>query len=94
MAQRSNAPETQSPSLKFLHEIFSTKSKSLKQETAPKHTTLVSPIEPMTQSFEASALSPQLKDRTKKFAIPFSRSDVKDDDARSSVISLHFNFGC
>ena len=33
----------------------------------------------MTQSFEASALSPQLKDRTKKFAIPFSRSDVKDE---------------
>ena len=82
MAQHINSPKSpKSPStfLKFFPELFSTKSDTLKQENAPTHTTSVSPIESIIESFEAYALSPQLKDRTKKLAIPFSLASVRDE---------------
>ena len=78
MGQRINTCKTQNHFLKFLSELLSTKSKILKQENAPTHTTLL-PLEPMTESFEASAMSPQLKDRTKKFSFLFSGGNVKDE---------------
>ena len=51
----------------------------MKQENAPTHTTSVSPTELITESFEASAMSPQLKDQTKMFSIHFSKDSVKDE---------------
>ena len=79
MAKRSNIPATGSSFLKFLHELFSTKNKNLKQNIAPHHSTCSPSLKPITESIEPSALSQQLKDRTRKFAILFSRANVKDE---------------
>ena len=79
MAQRINTPKTKNPFLKFLPKLFSTKSKTLKQENAPTRNTLAPPFEPTTESFEAYAISPQLKDRAKMLAVLFSRANVKDE---------------